>query len=99
MAIVRAKNWEDKEYDNCGNTTIAVVEVGNISIPLCRECYSRLNGSVRRFNETTFCYQCIHFVMSSSGWRYGGICRKKERDVDCMDTCAKAAAIDALEGE
>lgn len=53
MATVRSKNWEDKEYDNCGSTTIAVIEIESISIPLCRRCYSELSDSVKEFNKTT----------------------------------------------
>lgn len=92
MATVRAKTWEDKEYDNCGRDTIAVIEVGNVSIQLCKKCYSELRGSLKEFDETTFCHECKYFDMSSAGWNYGGFCRKRERDVSCMDTCPEASA-------
>lgn len=102
MIEVRAVDWEDEEYDSCGNTTIAVLKVDRITIPLCMECLNELNESLSEFNNTTFCYQCKHFIMSHNGWRYGGSCRK-DKDIepkdagyinckDCMDTCKDAIA-------
>ena len=102
MIEIRPVNWEDQEYDLCGNTTVAVLKVGRITIPLCMECLNELNESLSEFNNTTFCYQCEKFIMSRSGWRYGGSCRK-DKDIelkdagyincrDCMDTCKDAIA-------
>lgn len=90
MTKIRAATYEDKEYDSCGNTTIAVLEIDQITIPLCRSCLSELNESIDVFNSTIFCHQCIHFNMSSSGWHYGGRCTKHNRDRDCMETCNDA---------
>ena len=67
-----------------------------------------LNESLLEFNNTTFCYQCEHFIMSSDGWNYGGSCRK-DKDVslenagyityvDCMDTCKDAVVKRVLKG-
>ena len=87
MSEIRAATYEDKEYDSCGNTTIAVFEINQMTIPLCRKCLEELNDSINIFNNTVFCYQCPHFKMSSSGWHYGGRCSKHNRDRDCMETC------------
>lgn len=100
MIEIRPFNWEDEKYDSCGNTTRAILKVDRISIPLCETCLEELNSSLTEFNNTTFCYQCKHFIMSKSGWNYGGSCRK-DRDIelkdagyihcrDCMDTCKNA---------
>ena len=55
-----------------------------------------------KFDNTLFCHKCDNFVMSDSGWRYGGSCKKwaasdnKEITdtnagfdycVDCMQRC------------
>lgn len=100
MIEIRPVNWEDEEYDSCRSTTVAVLKVDRITIPLCMRCVEELNESLSEFNNTTFCYQCEHFIMSHNGWRYGGSCRK-DKDVppesagyinckDCMDTCKDA---------
>lgn len=102
MIEIVPTNYECEEYDSCGNTTIAVLKVDRITIPLCMRCLDELNESLSDFNNTTFCYQCEKFIMSKSGWRYGGSCRR-DRDiehkdagyincVDCMDTCKDAVA-------
>lgn len=91
MAIIRAATYEDKDYDSCGNTTIAVLEVNQISIPLCSACMEDLGRSIDTFiNHTIFCHQCQHFRMSTAGWHYGGTCKMHNRDRDCMDTCRDA---------
>lgn len=106
MAEIKPKYYEDEEYDICGNTTIATLSVNHIKIPLCRKCLDELLESVEKFKNTIFCHQCDHFIMSSSGWNYGGSCKKKaELDgkeitykdagysycVGCMDTCQYAS--------
>ena len=104
MIEIRPFSWEDEQYDSCGNTTVAVLKIDRITIPLCISCLEELNESLSEFNNTTFCYQCKNFIMSSSGWNYGGSCNK-DRDVrlkdagfinckDCMSTCKDAAAKD-----
>ena len=105
MAILRAPEYEDSDYDQCGSTTIAVAEFGVIKIPLCQECLNELLASVDKFNNTIFCHECGNFIMSESGWRYGGSCKlKAQKDghvlkdteagynycVDCMGTCEQA---------
>lgn len=98
---IKPYTYEDgPEFDNCGNTTIALLNINNIIIPLCNECLSDINKSLEEFNNTIFCYKCKKFIMSESGWRYGGSCRK-EKDIDikdagfvnckdCMGTCKDA---------
>ena len=106
MAEIKPYNsYEDEAYDNCGNTTIVTLLVDRIKIPLCRECLVELLESIEKFNNTIFCHNCDHFIMSEEGWRYGGSCKKKaelkgevisEKDagykycVDCMYTCVDA---------
>ena len=100
IEINPSNKYNDEEFDSCGNLAMAVLKIDNIKIPLCNRCINELNESLSEFNNTVFCYKCKHFIMSSSGWRYGGSCRKdkeiKLRDagyincVDCMDTCKDA---------
>lgn len=87
MVEIRAATYEDKDYDSCGNTTHAVIEINQMTIPLCAECLEELTQSLDVFNNTVFCYQCKLFKMSSSGWHYGGVCEKDGFDRDCMETC------------
>ena len=102
MLTLRKVDYEDKDYDGCGNTAIAVLEIDSISIPLCTECFERLNEDINTYNNTIFCHKCSEFIMSPHGWHYGGSCKQKalqdgkvitERDagynycVDCLDTC------------
>jgi hypothetical protein len=104
MIEIRPFSWEDEQYDSCGNTTVAVLKVGRITIPLCMTCLEELSESLSEFNNTTFCYQCKNFIMSRDGWNYGGSCNK-DGDVelknagfinckDCMSTCKYAAPKD-----
>ena len=104
MAEIKPYNYyEDEEYDNCGSTTIATLSVDRIKIPLCRECLNELLESVEKFKNTIFCHQCDHFIMSNSGWRYGGSCKLKasldgeeikiagyDYSTECMNTCKDA---------
>lgn len=87
MAEIRGAIYEDKHYDSCGNTTIAVFEHDQISIPLCSNCLIELLASVDTFKSTVFCHKCRHFTLSGSGWHYGGRCAKHDMDKDCMETC------------
>jgi hypothetical protein len=100
MIEIKPVDWEDEKYDTCGNTTKAILKIDRISIPLCEHCLEELNESLSVFNNTIFCYQCKHFIMSRSGWSYGGSC-KKDKDIkpedagftncrDCMNTCKDA---------
>lgn len=106
MIEINPIKYYDEEYDSCGNTTIAVLKVDRISIPLCRTCLNELNESLSTFNNTIFCHKCKYFIMSKYGWRYGGSCiAKAEKDgkiiseknagydycVGCMNTCENAA--------
>ena len=100
MLEFREVCYEDEEYDSCGNITVAVLKIDRITIPLCMECVNDLNESLLKYNNTIFCHQCEKFIMSESGWRYGGSC-KKDKDIElkdagyinpkgCMDTCKDA---------
>jgi hypothetical protein len=100
MIEIKPFDWEDEKYDTCGNTTRAILKIDRISIPLCEHCLEELNESISVFNNTIFCYQCKHFIMSRSGWSYGVSCTK-DKDIkpedagftncrDCMNTCKDA---------
>ena len=58
--IIRAVTSCDKEYDACGNITIAVLEHDNVMILLCNECMKELVGSIKEFENTIFCRNCGH---------------------------------------
>lgn len=72
--IIRAVTDSDREYDVCGNITIAILEHDNVMIPLCNECIKELAESIKEFENTVFCRNCGHWHVSSSGVRYGGTC-------------------------
>lgn len=109
MLVLRKRDWDDKEYDNCGNTAVAVLEIYNITLPLCSECVDDLTEDIREYNNTVFCHKCAEFVMSKDGWRYGGSCKKKAEQcgktittenagyyccVDCLDACKDAKPLE-----
>jgi len=102
MITFRKKDFEDKDYCTCGCTAVAVLEIDNITIPLCLGCIDDLSDQLNEYNNTGFCYKCPEFVMNRWGWRYGGSCKKKaalhgktitdenagyECFADCLDTC------------
>lgn len=72
--IIRAVTDSDREYDVCGNITIAILEHDNVMIPLCNECIKELAESIKEFENTVFCRNCGHWHVSNSGVRYGGTC-------------------------
>lgn len=109
MIVFRKPEWEDKDYDSCGNTTIAVLEIDSITIPLCDECVNDLSEQIKEYHDTIFCHKCSEFVMNKWGWHYGGSCKKKaaldgktitienaglDYCVDCLDTCKDAKSLE-----
>ena len=75
MLQFREPNYDDKEYDSCGNSTIAVLEIGSVTIPLCEECISNLKRDINEYDNKHFCGRCANFRSSSSGaLHYGGSC-------------------------
>lgn len=103
MIEIEAKNTslcDAVGTDSCGNTTVAILNINGIKIPLCEICIKELSESLKKFNDTIFCYMCKNFIMSRSGWSYGGSCMKDGKVeiedagyvsfVSCMDTCNDA---------
>ena len=77
MIELRAIGLEDKEYDICGSTTHAVLEINNMIIPLCGRCLDELIEEVNKFQSKVYCHECKHFCRNGWGeWRYGGTCKK-----------------------
>ena len=77
MIELRAIDLEDKEYDICGSTTHAVLEINNMIIPLCGNCLDELIEEVNKFQSKVYCHECKHFRFNGFGeWRYGGTCKK-----------------------
>ena len=93
MIEIKSVSYDDAETDLCGNTTVAILTIDKITIPLCMDCIDELSESLSKFNNTIFCYLCKHFIMNEEGWIYGGICKKDitSREVRSMDTCKDAA--------
>lgn len=103
MMEILEPSYEDNNYDSCGNITIAVVHYNSMTIPLCQECLDNLRESLKKYDNTIFCYKCNNFIMSESGWNYGGSCLKdlSKEDIEkfkksyagyylykkCLDTC------------
>lgn len=84
MIELRPFNYNDEQYDNCGNTTHAILKVGTISIPLCDECIEDLKHCLSEYDKTIFCYKCNHFIPSMWGFSYNGSC--KHRALKKLDT-------------
>lgn len=61
MAIFRAPTNEDKDYDDCNQNTEAILEIGSVTIPLCRECINDIIDNINAYNKTTFCKDCIYY--------------------------------------
>lgn len=76
MAIFRAPTDEDKDYDDCNQNTEAVLEIGSITIPLCRECIDDLIDNINAYNKTTFCKDCIYYHPASY-YKCIGTCEHK----------------------
>ena len=72
-----ADEQEDKFLDHCGNITMAVLDINGISIPLCEECILELKEGIKNYDTKIFCYKCREYIQSTSGWRYGGSCKRK----------------------
>lgn len=110
--ILRAANYDDPTEDHCSpmfsnDRTVAILEINGIMIPLSLDRVNNLIDKVNEFSNTIFCYKCEHFIMSKSGWNYGGSCKfdaEKEGKiiteenagysycVDCMQTCTNCSA-------
>lgn len=75
MITFRPVGYDDPKYDNCGNTTHAILEIGTITIPLCNECINDLKCDLEKYNETVFCYMCEHFIQNKWGLSYDGSCK------------------------
>jgi hypothetical protein len=60
MIELKPRDWDTPEYDSCGSTSIAELNIHNIKIPLCTECLEELKEEVDKFNKMIFCKDCIH---------------------------------------
>ena len=107
---VRAPGSDDPYEDKCApmfeeSATVAVLEINGTIIPLSLSRVNDLITQVTDFSKTIFCYKCENFIMSRSGWRYGGSCKlegkKRGKEitselagfeccVDCTHTCSDA---------
>ena len=101
---IKAPDYRSNILGACGNTTVAEVHYNNMCIPLCSECLDSLRESLKVYDDTIYCYKCANFIMSRSGWNYGGSCLKSLDDKtkfdpkdagylnckDSMDTCDNA---------
>ena len=100
------EDYYDPVYDMCGNTCHAIIEINNMKFPLCEKCINDLRNGLNIFDSTIFCHKCTYFIMSESGWRYGGSCQlKASKDgktvtkenagynycVGCLDTCSEVS--------
>ena len=87
------------------NCTVAILDINGIRIPLSIDRVNDLINEVNEFSKIVFCYKCDKFIMSRSGFKYGGSCKlQAEKDgvffndalagyryaVDCTHTCKDA---------
>lgn len=77
MIEILKRDYDDEDYDACGNTTHAVLKINSIKIPLCRECIDELTESLTEYNNTIFCHKCKYYMMNPYGLKYDGSCKKK----------------------
>lgn len=75
MTSIRAVEYGDQEYDACGSTTQAILDINNTKIPLCSSCVEELLESIEEFKNTIFCYQCKNWIRAKYG--NDGSCKKK----------------------
>lgn len=86
MIEIRARSYEDPQYDLCGNTTNAVLTINNIKIPLCNECIEELTQSLNEFNNVIFCHKCKYYIKNLHD---DTICTNRAIPVNPMDTCSR----------
>ena len=67
--IIRAPDLSenDKQYDDCGTTTEAILEINSVSIPLCEECIQDLREQLAKYDATVFCKDCKYWHQSEYG--------------------------------
>ena len=100
MIELVTKDWEDEDYcseHNC--EAVGTLKLNGVKVPLCMHCIEMLQEEVNEFLKPQYCFQCKYFIMSSSGWHYGGSCNidgtipAREAGYcncrDCMDSCSK----------
>lgn len=51
MVNVRLPFYTDRDLDSCGEDTIAVLETGEETIPLCEECLDKLMSDIQEIME------------------------------------------------
>jgi hypothetical protein len=69
---------DDIKYDDCGNTTVAVLKVGRIKIPLCWDCVNELHESLTEFRKPQYCFQCKHYKKSPHYSSSGSCCKDED---------------------
>ena len=88
MIYLEEAGYDAPEYDICGSSPVyAVLKANGISIPLCSSCLEELRQELAEYDSRIHCYQCDHFVVSSSGLSYGGSCKlaAKEEGVEITE--------------
>ena len=107
---LRVPQQNDPIDDSCAilftnPRTVAILDINGISIPLSMGRLENLIDQVKKFDDKVFCYKCDNFIMSESGWNYGGSCKLIAKNeygiyiskhdagyiycVDCMHSCEK----------
>lgn len=51
MISLRLPFYDDLDVDGCGNETVAVLETGEHTIPLCEECLNKLMDDINEIRE------------------------------------------------
>ena len=51
MLKLRLVEYYDPELDDCGEDTVAVLEIGSALIPLCADCINELNSLIMEIKE------------------------------------------------
>jgi len=48
---IRESDWDDPKYDTCGSTTHYILEINNIRVPLCNECFDELVDEIEKMKK------------------------------------------------
>lgn len=96
--IIRAPDLSenDKQYDDCGTTTKAILEINSISIPLCEDCIQDLRDQLAKYDTTVFCKDCkfwhrseYRYLCGTCEYQYVQIHGKFDLTKDFGDSCCE----------
>ena len=58
---IRTTERYDKEHCFCGDVSSVVLEINNIDLVFCVDCWNELSEEITKFNSVIRCHQCKYF--------------------------------------